>query len=66
MMQDVGRLDERVRKLATHFRQTEKDIDDIQISTRRITSRGGKITQIDVDDGAVDDQMADDTRELPI
>ena len=66
MMQDVGRLDERVRKLATHFRQTEKDIDDIQISTRRITSRGGKINQIDVDDGAADDQMADDTRELPI
>ena len=66
MMQDVGRLDERVRKLATHFRQTEKDIDDIQISTRRITSRGGKITQIDVDDGAADDQRADDTRELPI
>ena len=62
MMQDVSRLDERVRKLATHFRQTEKDIDDIQISTRRITSRGGKITQIDVDD----DSASDDTPELPV
>ena len=70
MMQDVGRLDERVRKLATHFRQTEKDIDDIQISTRRITSRGGKITQIDVDDAAAGgitaDKTADDTPDLPI
>ena len=62
MMQDVSRLDERVRKLATHFRQTEKDIDDIQISTRRITSRGGKITQIDVDD----DSASGDTPELPV
>ena len=62
MMQDVSRLDERVRKLATHFRQTEKDIDDIQISTRRITSRGGKITQIDVDD----DSASADTPELPV
>ena len=62
MMQDVSRLDERVRKLATHFRQTEKDIDDIQISTRRITSRGGKITQIDVDD----DSASNDTPELPV
>ena len=62
MMQDVSRLDERVRKLATHFRQTEKDIDDIQISTRRINSRGSKITQIDVDD----DSASGDTPELPV
>ena len=62
MMQDVSRLDERVRKLATHFQQTEKDIDDIQISTRRITSRGGKIAQIDVDD----DSASGDTPELPV
>ena len=48
MMQDVGRLDERIRKLATHFSQAEKDIEDIQTSTRKITSRGGRITQIDV------------------
>ena len=41
---------------------TEKDIDDIQISTRRITSRGGKITQIDVDD----DSASGDTPELPV
>jgi hypothetical protein len=28
----------------------EKDIDDIQISSRKISSRGAKITQIDVSD----------------
>ena len=47
-MQDGGRLDDRVRKLATHFGQAEKDIEDIQTSTRKITSRGNRITQIDV------------------
>jgi DNA recombination protein RmuC len=51
MLQDVSRLDERIKKLATHFGQVEKDIDDIQISSRKISSRGAKITQIDVSDG---------------
>ena len=48
MMQDVTRLDDRVAKLATHFQQAENDISDIQTSTRKITSRGQKITQIEV------------------
>ena len=50
MLQDVARLDERIKKLATHFGQVEKDIDDIQISSRKISSRGARITQIDVSD----------------
>lgn len=58
MMQDVGRLDERVTKLATHFRQTERDIEDIQTSTRKITARGGKITAIDVDEDSADSSSA--------
>ncbi len=52
MLQDVSRLDERIKKLATHFGQVEKDIDDIQISSRKISSRGAKITQIDVSSDA--------------
>ena len=50
MMQDVGRLEDRVAKLATHFAQAEKDISDIQTSTRKITSRGDKIAEIEVMD----------------
>ena len=50
MMQDVGRLEDRVIKLATHFAQAEKDISDIQTSTRKITSRGDKIAEIEVMD----------------
>ena len=52
MMQDVNRLDERVNKLATHFSQAERDITDIQTSTRKITARGDKIAEIDVMDAA--------------
>ena len=51
MLQDVARLDERIKKLATHFGQVGKDIDEIQTSTRKITSRGAKITSIDVAEG---------------
>ncbi|MEL0062762.1 MAG: DNA recombination protein RmuC [Candidatus Puniceispirillum sp.] len=50
MMQDVGRLEDRVGKLANHFAQAEKDISDIQTSTRKITSRGDKIAEIEVMD----------------
>jgi DNA recombination protein RmuC len=50
MMQDVGRLEDRVGKLATHFAQAERDISDIQTSTRKISSRGDKIAEIEVMD----------------
>jgi DNA recombination protein RmuC len=47
MMDDVGRLDERVKKLQLHFGHVNKDIDDILISTRRVTARGGRIAQVE-------------------
>jgi DNA recombination protein RmuC len=52
MMQDVNRLDERVSKLANHFSQAERDITDIQTSTRKITGRGDKIAEIEIMDAA--------------
>ena len=52
MMQDVRRLEDRVGKLATHFNQAERDIADIQTSTRKITSRGDKISEIEVMDAS--------------
>ena len=48
MMKDVHRLEDRVGKLATHFSQAERDISDIQTSTRKIISRGDKIDEIEV------------------
>ena len=48
--QDVGRLDSRVENLRKHFNLAEKDIGDIQTSSRKITSRVDRIEQIEMQD----------------
>lgn len=45
---DTLRLDERVNKLQTHFRQANKDIDDILISTSKVVRRGQKIEDLEM------------------
>jgi DNA recombination protein RmuC len=47
MMEDVARLDERVRKLQTHFTQANADIEAIVTSNRKITGRGNRIGALD-------------------
>jgi len=47
LMQDLGRLDERVRKLHTHFGQAAKDIDDILVSSSKVAKRGQKIEALE-------------------
>jgi DNA recombination protein RmuC len=47
LMEDVSRLDERVRKLQTHFSQSAKDVDDILVSTSKVTRRGQKIEALE-------------------
>jgi DNA recombination protein RmuC len=47
LMEDVGRLDERVRKLQAHFGQAAKDIDDILVSSSKVTKRGQKIEALE-------------------
>ena len=49
LMKDVIRLDNRVGGLGTHFEQVRKDVEQIQISTRKITERGGKIENMQLD-----------------
>ena len=51
LLQDVARLDQRVQALAAHFGQTSKDIDQILVSTRKITSRGERIEAMEVESG---------------
>ena len=50
LMEDVGRLDERVRKLQTHFMQANRDIDLIITSTDKVTKRGQKIEALELGD----------------
>ncbi len=49
LMEDVGRLGERVDSLRRHFGQAEKDILDIETSSRKITSRGDKISNAELE-----------------
>lgn len=48
LMEDMGRLDERVEKLAIHFRQANKDVEDIQTSARKVSRRAERITTMDL------------------
>ncbi|MDI7862179.1 DNA recombination protein RmuC [Rhizobiaceae bacterium n13] len=43
LMDDLGRLDERVRKLQSHFTMTQRDIEQIVTSTEKLTRRGSRI-----------------------
>ncbi len=47
LMDDLGRLDERVRKLQGHFAQAQKDVDMIVTSTDKLTKRGAKIEALE-------------------
>ncbi|QND54104.1 DNA recombination protein RmuC [Phyllobacterium sp. 628] len=47
LMEDVVRLDDRVRRLQTHFGQANKDIDDILVSSSKVTKRGQKIEALE-------------------
>ncbi len=57
LIEDVGRLDERVGKLQTHFGQASRDIEDILVSTRKVKARGERI-------GAL--ELAEDETALPV
>ncbi len=50
LVDDVRRLGDRVDKLKTHFAATEKDLRDIDISADRITRRGQRILDVDLDE----------------
>ncbi len=60
LMQDVRRLGERVGRLDQHFRQTQKDVEEITTSTGKILKRGERIEQVEV--GAV----ANDSTAAPL
>ncbi|MET0941513.1 MAG: DNA recombination protein RmuC, partial [Mesorhizobium sp.] len=47
LMEDVSRLDDRVRKLQAHFGQASKDIDDILVSSSQVSKRGQRIEALE-------------------
>jgi len=48
LLQDVQRLGDRVESLRKHFRQTDKDFDDIGVSLRKIDSRAQSIAKVEL------------------
>jgi len=58
LMEDVTRLDDRVRKLQQHFMQANKDIDQILTSTDKVTKRGARIEALELGDNGPSDADA--------
>lgn len=50
LMDDLGRLRERVLKLQNHFGQVNDDVAQVLISADKITKRGGRIEALEFDD----------------
>ncbi len=54
MLGDVERLDDRVGKLERHFSQATEDIRLVRISADKVTKRGARIGELDLNEGAGD------------
>ncbi len=47
LMEDINRLDDRVRKLGNHFGMVGKDVEDVLTSTGKLARRGARIADLD-------------------
>jgi DNA recombination protein RmuC len=54
---DFKRFDERMKKLSEHIRQANKDVDDVQISSRKISEQFAKIEAVEMKDDSVQDKL---------
>ncbi|MBS0383820.1 MAG: hypothetical protein JSS00_00560 [Proteobacteria bacterium] len=53
LLDDVVRLEQRTSNLKSHFGNAEKDVLEIEISTKKITSRAATIEKVEVGDPPV-------------
>lgn len=60
---DFARFDERMKKLAVHIQQASKDVEEVHISSRKITDRFARIERVELQDGQEDGQV--EPLELP-
>ncbi|MEH6544816.1 MAG: DNA recombination protein RmuC [Sneathiella sp.] len=58
LLKDVIRLESRVDSLGRHFAQASKDIEGIETSSRKITSRGEKIEDLQLGEEGTEDLIA--------
>jgi len=57
LLEDVGRLDERVQTLRKRFDSANKAIEDVEISKRQIVAKGNKIEAIELDNSISDESV---------
>lgn len=55
LMEDLARLDDRTRKLQSHFLAAQKDVDMILTSADKLTKRGAKIEALEFQSGSGDE-----------
>ena len=58
LLEDVGRLDGRAANLERHFDQAREDLRQLRVSTTKIASRGEKIEDVRLEDGAASTPLA--------
>lgn len=58
LMEDLARLDDRTRKLQSHFLAAQKDVDMILTSADKLTKRGAKIEALEFQAGNGDEGAA--------
>lgn len=54
---DFKRFDERMKKLSEHIRQANKDVDDVQISSRKISEQFAKIEAVEMIEDSGHDKL---------
>jgi DNA recombination protein RmuC len=54
---DFKRFDERMKKLSEHIRQANKDVDDVQISSRKISEQFAKIEAVEMHEDPSRDKL---------
>jgi DNA recombination protein RmuC len=53
----IERFDERMKKLSEHIRQANKDVDDVQISSRKISEQFAKIEAVEMHEDPSQDKL---------
>ena len=54
---EFGRFDERMRKLADHIRQANKDVDDVAVTSKKISDRFAAIEKAELDTPALEEPV---------
>jgi DNA recombination protein RmuC len=54
LLKDVERLDDRAAKLQQHFELAQKDMRELRISTDKVTRRGARIGEVQLEDAVVE------------